>query len=590
MPRSVQPRLDRLQGLQRARVDLVDGRAQQHDVAHALVADDAVVDAILEIAGVREVQALVDAQRDDRRVGDHLVAQHVAEVLGAGDPTDLGDVRAGAAVQEHEDRHRDAGADADLDTDAQGQQHRRGDGREVGARVAPRLLQDREVDERQHRDHDRRRERRLRQVADQRSERDRGERKADGGVRPGRGRLGPGIEVHDRAREAARDREAARERGAEIGGAQPDELLIGVHALALLRRERVRHRDRLDEADDRDQQRGHEQRLHQLRCERRHRQRRQASRHVADDPHAALVEVQRPRQRGGRDDGEHRPRLGQHVGESRLQAAPQQQRLQTLPDPEQERGGGDADAERDRLDGAELPDERSDDADEVVAARLDAEQVLQLARRDQDAGRGDEPRDDGVGQEARDEAEPGDAHREQDRAGEPGEGEGGGRVVGGALLHHAAEGRGRHQRHDRDGTDGERAAGAEDRVQHDRRDRRVEARLGRQTRQQRVRERLRDQHDRDDHGRQQVARQRAAIVRSAPVEHGQVAGEPCEAARVGCAAGRAHVAGAVSHSLPRSIACQYSGGSTCSLSIHAARVGRVPSFAQRGKLGATLPP
>ncbi len=75
---------------------------------------------------------------------------------------------------------------------------------------------------------------------------------------------------------------------------------------------------------------------------------------------------------------------------------------------------------------------------------------------------------------------------------------------------------GGHQRDHRHRPDRERAAGAEDRVGDERQDRGVEADLRRQPGQQRVGERLRDQHDRDDHRGDEVAGQRGAANSSGP--------------------------------------------------------------------------
>jgi hypothetical protein len=101
---------------------------------------------------------------------------------------------------------------------------------------------------------------------------------------PGSRRLGAGVEIHHRAREAARHRIAAGEGRAEIGGAEADQLLVGVDALALLGRQRLRDRDRLHEADDRDQERRDETAATRLRRRQaRHGERRQALRHLADD-------------------------------------------------------------------------------------------------------------------------------------------------------------------------------------------------------------------------------------------------------------------------------------------------------------------
>ena len=99
-------RVDRLQALERARVDEVDRRALQHDVAERGVGGNPIADEILEESRVREVQALVDPDREHTGRGDDVVALDVAKVLGARDLADDRPVRARGAVQVQRDRQR----------------------------------------------------------------------------------------------------------------------------------------------------------------------------------------------------------------------------------------------------------------------------------------------------------------------------------------------------------------------------------------------------------------------------------------------------------------------------------------------------
>jgi hypothetical protein len=99
----------------------------------------------------------------------------------------------------------------------------------------------------------------VRQIGQQRRQEQGGDGKSDGGKGAGRRRFRACVEVHHRAREAAGDRIAAGEGRADIGGAQADQLLVGVDALAFLGRERLGDRDGFHEADDRDQQCGADQ-------------------------------------------------------------------------------------------------------------------------------------------------------------------------------------------------------------------------------------------------------------------------------------------------------------------------------------------
>jgi hypothetical protein len=79
----LQPLHDELQPLECPSVDLIDGRALQRDLAERWPSRSLILDEILDGAGVGEVQALVDPQSKHRILDDDLVAQDVAEVLGA---------------------------------------------------------------------------------------------------------------------------------------------------------------------------------------------------------------------------------------------------------------------------------------------------------------------------------------------------------------------------------------------------------------------------------------------------------------------------------------------------------------------------
>jgi hypothetical protein len=68
MPASCEAVVDFLEALQRARVDRVDGRAHQDDVAQLRALGDERGDAVFEIAAVGEIEALVDAH--ERISGD----------------------------------------------------------------------------------------------------------------------------------------------------------------------------------------------------------------------------------------------------------------------------------------------------------------------------------------------------------------------------------------------------------------------------------------------------------------------------------------------------------------------------------------
>ena len=209
---------------------------------------------------------------------------------------DLGDVGARGLEEVQREGEEHARRHPRLDAHQQRQDDGGGDGGEVGARVGPGAAQHAEVDERQHRDDDGGGERRLRQEAQERRERERRDEQARGGEGAGGGRRGARVEVDDRAGEAARDRHPPGEGRAEVGRAEADQLLVGVDALALLGGEGAGDRDRLHEADHRDQEGGQREGCAaSAGVERRQGQGRQAARHLAHEAHAPVGEAEAPR-------------------------------------------------------------------------------------------------------------------------------------------------------------------------------------------------------------------------------------------------------------------------------------------------------
>ena len=212
--------------------------------------------------------------RSDRisGVGHHGVARDVAEARRARDLAHHRDVRPRRGVEVEEDRQPHADQEARLDALHERDEDRGRHRREVGLRVVPGALEGAEKSTSdEDGDDDGRGQGRLRQEEEQRREEQRDERDADRRERSGGGGLGAGLEVHHRARQAAGDREAAREGRADVRGAERDQLLVGVDALAALGGEGEGDRDRLHVADDRDQQRGHEELRPERHVERRQR-------------------------------------------------------------------------------------------------------------------------------------------------------------------------------------------------------------------------------------------------------------------------------------------------------------------------------
>ncbi len=297
-----------------------------------------------------------------------------------------------------------------------------------------------------------------------------------------------------------------------------DQFLVGIDALAALGGEGLGDGDGLDITDDGDQQGGCRDREPEAGIEGRQGRAGQALGDLADDAHAALGEAEDPGDGDGDDDGGDGADLGEDVGAAVLQAGAFQGGLEVAPDPEQEAEGREADGGGPGVDLAEIDREFAEQVDEIVALGGDAEDVLELARGDQDARGGDEARDHRMAEEVGEEAEAQEAHGEQHQAREHGERYGGAEIFRGALLGQVADGGGGHEADHGDRADGEGARGAEDRVEHERGDRGVEADLGGQAGEQGIGQRLRDQHDRDDGRGDQIVRQGRAIVLGAPAQ------------------------------------------------------------------------
>ena len=495
-------------------------------MADRLVADDTVVDQILQEGGVGEVEAFVDPHGDDAGVGFDPVPPDVAEVLGAGNQPDLGHMGTRGLVEKHQDRQGDPGGDADFHPREQGQQDGGGDGGKIDAVVGPGSAQDRQVDEAENRDDDRGSQHGLGQEEQQRGQQQRGQGQAEGGEGSGGGCFGARVEVHDRPGKAAGDREAARKGRRDVGGTEADKLLIRDDALASLRGEGPGDGDGFDKADDGDQQGGNEEVSPERGGEGRQGQRRQAGRHVSDHRDALVRKAEGADRKDRQRHRHHRAGLGQQIGGARRKPGGTQQGLQPPAHPEEEDERGRADRQRGRLRVAEMRHDAADHADQVRSARLYAEDMTDLRGRDEDAGGGDEPGDDRVREEVRQKAKPEQAHGQQHHPRQEGQRDRRRDIVGRALRRDLARRGRRHQRHNRNRAHRQRARCAEDRVGQQRQDGGVETHFGRQSGQQGVGQRLRDQHDRDDHRRHEVRGQRVPVIAARPVEDRDMPPEP----------------------------------------------------------------
>src|SRR3546814_20668925 len=74
---------------------------------------------VFEIAGIHEIQALVDPHGEHLGAGDYRVPLDVAVMLRPGYPADDGDVWPACAPEIEKDGHSDAKRDGRLDADEQ---------------------------------------------------------------------------------------------------------------------------------------------------------------------------------------------------------------------------------------------------------------------------------------------------------------------------------------------------------------------------------------------------------------------------------------------------------------------------------------
>ena len=125
-------------------------------------------------------------------------------------------------------------------------------------------------------------------------------------------------------------------------------------------------------------------------------------------------------------------------------------------------------------------------------------------------------------QEIGEKAEPEQAEREQEQAGQECQRYRGSDIGVRAGCGDLADGGRRHQRNHGDGPDRQRPAGAKQGIGDQRQDRGIESHLRRKAGQQCIGERLRDQHDGHDHRGDQIVDGRLAVVPPAPVKNRQV--------------------------------------------------------------------
>ena len=225
--------------------------------------------------------------------------------------------------QEHADQH------AELDRDGDRRDGRQDDdpGVESGrAQVVHELMP---VDQSPGREHQNAGEARLGNVEGVR-------RKQEHGQRDGRGRdharplrSAARLLVDRRARERARAGEAVKHAADDVGHAFAQALLIDIELLPRVGGDRLGHRNRFEQPEQRDRQSAAGQRVDSRPFDSRQFERRQIGRNLADDFDALLVEMPI------RDDGRHADDCQQQIGQPDVQPRvdPAQARAQWRPFP-----------------------------------------------------------------------------------------------------------------------------------------------------------------------------------------------------------------------------------------------------------------
>ena len=198
------------------------------------------------------------------------------------------------------------------------------------------------------------------------------------------------------------DREPGQETGADIGHAEGDEFLVGVDLLAVFRSKNARGQYLIGVDQDREGQGGRQQRKDILHRDRGDRQLWKAGRHRPDDRDALGREIKHDRGEDGANDND------QRAGNFAIHEAYDEQRRHT--------DGANGNGQQVRF--VEAADEFHNLPEELVALKLDAEHLAQLAA-DDDQRRADDVADQHrLGQEVGDEAQPRDPGEQRDDADE----------------------------------------------------------------------------------------------------------------------------------------------------------------------------
>ena len=476
------------------------------------------VEAVDGEARVGEEELAVEAK--DEQAGEGLVlgmASGVAVGRGVGHAAQLGGVRAARAVDQH--GQREPHGDPQAGQHAQGQHTHEGGQRGHGvdgahAGKAPQGLHVDQAPDGAH--HDGAEDGFGQVVSDPGDREHRGDH--DGGAdQAGELGAGAGGVVQRRPRQAAAHHDAAEGSRADVRQAQGDQLLVGVDLVAVPHGERAGAGQGLGVDHDGDAGGAGQQAEGVGEVDVGQMGQRQAARDRAHhgDPVGAQVKDRRG------DDAEYKD------GERRRHPGP-------APQDEQQRQGHGAHQRRHQARAAQVGEVCPDRPEEVgVARHVQPQELGHLAGDDGEREAGDVARDHRARQERRDEPQPRDAGEQAERADEHGHrGHEGGRLggAGGAVGGHHRRG---HDGGGRGGRTGELARGAEDRVDDEGGQGRVQAGLGRHAGDLRVGHALGQQQADHGEGGDGVVAQPAPLIPGGPLCDRQQAVQPRVPHRVG---------------------------------------------------------
>ena len=229
-----------------------------------------------------------------------------------------------------------------------------------------------------------------------------------------------------------------------------------------------------------------------------------------------LVPVHGGDQGGGHHHGQHGRQLGCDIRQARTGTQANQPWGQGLARQHQKQHAARTNTQCDEVGARRGVDQLNHGIQDIGAARLHAQQVLDLPHSNEHSRARDKTADHRMAQKMGQKTQPQHPKQQQHAPGQQRQQHGQRHVVGRASGGQGLQGAGRHERSDCHRAHGQRHAGPQRGIGNDRQDAGVQAHFGRQARQQRVGQALRDQHHRHDHAGNHVAGEPGLLVVTDP--------------------------------------------------------------------------